>query len=138
MGWLLAQQIRPFITLAALASLLLNLAMLAPALYMLQVFDRVFASGSIETLIMLSVPVLLMLVFGLLHGCGARAHARGRGSARRSHASRRPPLAASCTIPPPARAANDDALRDVAQLRKLLASPASSRCSTRRGCRSIC
>ena len=37
MDWLLAQQIRPFIRLAALASLLLNVAMLAPALYMLQV-----------------------------------------------------------------------------------------------------
>ena len=57
MEWLLARQIRPFIRLAALASLLLNLALLAPALYMLQVFDRVFASGSIETLVMLSIPV---------------------------------------------------------------------------------
>ena len=51
MHWLLARQIRPFIKLAAVASLLLNLALLAPALYMLQVFDRVFASGSIETLV---------------------------------------------------------------------------------------
>jgi len=50
MRWLFAQQLRPFVTLAAGASLLLNLALLAPALYMLQVFDRVFASGSIETL----------------------------------------------------------------------------------------
>src|SRR5688572_31410527 len=64
MHWLLAQQIRPFIKLAAVASLALNLALLAPALYMLQVFDRVFASGSIETLVMLSVPLLIMLVLG--------------------------------------------------------------------------
>ena len=64
MRWLFAQQLRPFVTLAAGASLLLNLALLAPALYMLQVFDRVFASGSIETLVMLSIPVLLMLTFG--------------------------------------------------------------------------
>ena len=64
MDWLFARQIRPFMKLAALASLLLNLALLAPALYMLQVFDRVFASGSIETLVMLSVPLLIMLVLG--------------------------------------------------------------------------
>src|SRR5687767_13516341 len=64
MQWLLARQIRPFIKLAAFASLLLNLAMLTPALYMLQVFDRVFASGSIETLVMLGIPVLVMLVLG--------------------------------------------------------------------------
>ena len=64
MNWLLARQIRPFIKLAAVASLVLNLALLAPALYMLQVFDRVFASGSIETLVMLGVPVLVMLVLG--------------------------------------------------------------------------
>src|SRR6478752_2431411 len=64
MDWLLARQIRPFIKLSAFASLLLNLAMLAPALYMLQVFDRVFASGSIETLVMLSIPVLVMLGLG--------------------------------------------------------------------------
>jgi len=64
MHWLLARQIRPFIKLAAFASLLLNLALLAPALYMLQVFDRVFTSGSIETLVMLALPVLVMLALG--------------------------------------------------------------------------
>ena len=39
MRWLFAKQLRPFVTLAAGASLLLNLALLAPSLYMLQVFD---------------------------------------------------------------------------------------------------
>src|SRR6186997_1547881 len=64
MRWLFARQLRPFVTLAAGASLLLNLALLAPAMYMLQVFDRVFASGSIETLVMLSIPVVVMLWLG--------------------------------------------------------------------------
>ena len=62
-------------------SLLLNLAMLMPSLYMLQVFDRVFASRSIETLVMLSVLTLLAL------GCIAwtlRARVRWRG---RPHAA---------------------------------------------------
>ena len=38
--------------------------LLMPALYMLQVFDRVFASGSGETLVMLSALALLALVLG--------------------------------------------------------------------------
>ena len=61
MRWLFARQLRPFVTLAAGASLLLNLALLAPALYMLQVFDRVFASGSVETLVMLSIAAMVSL-----------------------------------------------------------------------------
>ena len=55
MGWLFASRLRPFVLLAGAASLLLNLAMLVPAIYMTQVFDRVFASRSVETLVMLSV-----------------------------------------------------------------------------------
>ena len=63
MRWLLVRPLRPFMALAAGASLLLNLAMLVPSLYTLQVFDRVFASRSIETLLMLSALTLLALVF---------------------------------------------------------------------------
>src|SRR5262245_49338764 len=51
MNWLLSPRIRSFIALAAAASLLLNLAMIVPAIYMLQVFDRVFSSRSMETLV---------------------------------------------------------------------------------------
>jgi ABC-type protease/lipase transport system fused ATPase/permease subunit len=36
------------------ASLLLNLALLMPSIYMMQVFDRVFSSRSVETLATLS------------------------------------------------------------------------------------
>ena len=64
MRWLLAGPLRRFVALAALASLLLNLALLVPSLYTLQVFDRVFASRSIETLLMLSGLTLLALSFG--------------------------------------------------------------------------
>jgi ABC-type protease/lipase transport system fused ATPase/permease subunit len=80
MRWLLAKGIRPFIRLAAFASLLLNLALLAPALYMLQVFDRVFASGSVETLVMLGIPVLVMLALGY---CMDAARARALAAAGR-------------------------------------------------------
>jgi PrtD family type I secretion system ABC transporter len=49
---------RPFFLSAAAFSLLVNLLLLAPALFMLQVFDRVLTSRSMETLIMLFVLVI--------------------------------------------------------------------------------
>lgn len=49
---------RPFFLSAAGFSLLVNLLLLAPALFMLQVFDRVLTSRSMETLIMLFVLVI--------------------------------------------------------------------------------
>jgi PrtD family type I secretion system ABC transporter len=122
MEWLLARQIRPFIKLAAFASLLLNLALLAPALYMLQVFDRVFASGSIETLVMLGVPVLLMLGLGYYMDA---ARARTLAAAGRRIETCLAPGALATQLDASAAGArrDDDALRDVSQLRKLLASP---------------
>lgn len=122
MEWLLARQIRPFIRHAAFASLLLNLALLAPALYMLQVFDRVFASGSIETLVMLSIPVLVLLVLGY---CVDAARARTLAAAGRRVESCLAPeaLASQLELRASGGRADDDPLRDVGQLRKLLASP---------------
>ena len=64
MRWLFLNRIRPFVLLAAAASFVLNLALLVPALYMMQVFDRVFASRSVETLVMLSAFVALALALG--------------------------------------------------------------------------
>jgi len=122
MRWLFARQLRPFVTLAAGASLLLNLALLAPALYMLQVFDRVFASGSVETLVMLSIPVLIMLTFGYfmdtararaLSAAGRRVEASLAGAALGNQLHQAATAGAAGT---------DDALRDVAQLRTVLAS----------------
>lgn len=46
---------RPHFVAAAGFSLVMNLLMLVPALFMLQVFDRVLTSRSAETLIMLSL-----------------------------------------------------------------------------------
>ena len=124
MNWLLLKPIRPFITLAALASLLLNLALVVPSLYMLQVFDRVFSSRSIETLVMLGLFALLALGLGfcmdrarqqLLARAGravdewlsATALATALKDAARRDASRRP-----------------SALPDIARLRNFLAGPA--------------
>ena len=122
MRWLFAQQLRPFVTLAAVASLLLNLALLAPALYMLQVFDRVFASGSVETLVMLSIPVLIMLTLGYFMDS---ARARALAAAGRRVEARLAPAALGSQLRQAATAGaghTNDALRDVAQLRTLLAS----------------
>lgn len=60
-GWLLARPLRPAVLLAAGSSLMLNLSLLVPALFTMQVFDRVFASRSIETLVMLSALVVIAL-----------------------------------------------------------------------------
>jgi PrtD family type I secretion system ABC transporter len=63
MRWLIAAPLREFVLLAAGSSLLLNLAMLVPSLFTLQVFDRVFASRSIDTLLMLSALTVVALGF---------------------------------------------------------------------------
>jgi len=122
MQWLLARQIRPFIRLAALASLLLNVALLAPALYMLQVFDRVFASGSIETLIMLAIPLAVLLVLGY-HMDAARGRALAAAGRRVEHCLAPEALTRQLEASAAGRRHDEDALRDVSQLRKLLASP---------------
>src|SRR3989337_1855910 len=58
---------------AGLFSLAINALLLVPAIYMLQVFDRVLSSRSEETLVMLSVAALLALDVvraRLLAACG--------------------------------------------------------------------
>ena len=81
MSWLFVGRLRPFVLLAAAASLVLNLALLMPSIYMMQVFDRVFSSRSIETLVMLSALTLLALVLGY---CMDVARARALGWAGRA------------------------------------------------------
>ena len=118
MTWLTAKRLRPFVLLAAGASLVLNLALLVPALYMVQVFDRVFGSRSVETLVMLTAITLLFLALALLRG-RACAHARsGLGG----------PLARPALSP----AALASALRRGAQ--RARAAPTPTRCATSRSC----
>lgn len=50
-------------------SLLVNLLVLAPSLYMMQVYDRVLVSGQVETLVFVSLIALVALVvLGMLEG----------------------------------------------------------------------
>ncbi len=61
-----AARFQPYFVSAAGFSLLLNVLMLVPALFMLQVFDRVLTSRSMETLVMLvvlSVGALLFMAY---------------------------------------------------------------------------
>ena len=53
---------RPFFVYAGLFSLVINLLLLAAPLYMLQVFDRVLASRSHETLLLLTIAAVVALL----------------------------------------------------------------------------
>jgi len=122
MRWLLAPALRPFVLLAAGASLLLNLAMLVPSLFTLQVFDRVFASRSIETLVMLSALTLLALAFAY---CMDVARSRALAAAGAAIHRRLSPAALEQALHRAAAGrgrADTDRLRDVTRLRGALGS----------------
>jgi ATP-binding cassette subfamily C protein EexD len=71
--WDALQTCRHSFLFAALFSLFINLLMLVPAMYMLQVYDRVLASGSIPTLLMLTILVIgLFVIMGSLEAIRAR------------------------------------------------------------------
>jgi ABC-type protease/lipase transport system fused ATPase/permease subunit len=58
-----AARFRPYFMGAALFSMVMNMLMLVPTLFMLQVFDRVLTSRSMETLAMLAVLAVCALLF---------------------------------------------------------------------------
>jgi PrtD family type I secretion system ABC transporter len=120
MNWLFVKRLRSFVVLAGLLSLVLNVALLMPAIYMMQVFDRVFASGSVETLVMLGGMTLLFLVLAyFLDTVRTRALAWAGQSLDRllSPAAVRSTLEQSASGP---GRTDTDALRDIAQLRTFL------------------
>lgn len=120
MKWLFVKRLRSFVFLAAFASLILNVTMLMPAIYMMQVFDRVFVSGSGETLVMLGAITLLFLALGyFLDTVRARVLAwAGRSLDRKlAPAAIRSSLEQAASGP---GRVDTDALRDIAQLRAFL------------------
>ena len=69
----LVSRFRPYFLYAGLFSLAINLLLLVPPLYMLQVFDRVLASRSVETLVVLTVAAIVaLLVMAVLDVLRAR------------------------------------------------------------------
>ena len=124
MRWMLTPRTKPWIALAALASLLLNLALLVPSLYMLEVFDRVFASRSVETLAMLTL--LAALALGLAFAMD-RVRALALAHAGRAVDASLSPVALEAVLvdAATARATIDrQAVHDVARLRGFLGGPA--------------
>jgi PrtD family type I secretion system ABC transporter len=124
MNWLFVVPIRPFVVLAGVASLFLNLALLMPSIYTMQVFDRVFSSRSVETLAMLTAMAFLGLGLGY---CMDVVRSRALSWSGRALDRSLSPGALGSVLREAARVtghANTDVLRDIAQLRAFLGSTA--------------
>jgi PrtD family type I secretion system ABC transporter len=123
-NWLFVKRLRPFVVLAGLASLVLNVTLLMPAIYMMQVFDRVFSSQSVETLTMLGIVTALFLGLGFfLDTVRVRALAWAGRSLERKLA----PAAVRSSLEQGAAGPgriDTEALKDIAQLRGFLSGPA--------------
>lgn len=120
MRWLFVARLRPFVLLACAASLVLNLALLGPALYMLQVFDRVFASRSVETLAMLSALAALALALGYCMDAARTRALAWAGRALDRHLSSTALASILRHAASISGRADSDSLRDIAQLRNFL------------------
>jgi PrtD family type I secretion system ABC transporter len=119
----LVSRFRRLFVFAGLFSLAINLLLLVPPLYMLQVFDRVLASRSGETLVMLSVAAIgALLVMALLDVVRTRLLAAASVALDRSLG----PRVLDGLLAQTARlsgAAYLNGLRDVSALRGFLAGP---------------
>ena len=108
---------------AAGFSLAINLALLMPSLFMLQVYDRVLVTRSVETLAMLGgLAVLTLALFGVLDQVRARLLALlGMGLERRAG----PPLMAQLVVAQARQLPGGvhDGLRDLGTLRAFLSGP---------------
>jgi PrtD family type I secretion system ABC transporter len=104
-------------------SLAINLALLAPSLFMLQVYDRVLVTRSVETLAMLGgLTVATLVLFGLLDHARARLLALvGMGLERRLGPALLAQAIVACARQAPG--AVHEGLRDLATLRGFLAGP---------------
>ncbi|WP_422369752.1 type I secretion system permease/ATPase [Hoeflea sp.] len=98
----------------------LNALVLAVPLYMLQIYDRVLASRSLDTLVMISVlAVLAIAVFGLLEG--VRGVMASRAAARFESGIAEAAMERILQRGGPA-SAGGEALRDISQVRAFISS----------------
>jgi PrtD family type I secretion system ABC transporter len=103
----------------AVFSFFLNLLMLATPLYMLQVYQRVLASGHHETLLYLTViTVFALLIFGLLYT--TRARILGRLSAWLSGALSGPLISANLKRTLQGSSSGAQPLRELGQLQSFI------------------
>jgi PrtD family type I secretion system ABC transporter len=119
----LGRMLRRPLTWAALFSLAINLALLAPSLFMLQVYDRVLVTRSVETLVMLlALTGLTLLLYGVLDRVRSRLLSL-LGMTLERYVG---PLVLSQLIIGHARQSTtglQDGLRDLATLRAFLSGP---------------
>jgi PrtD family type I secretion system ABC transporter len=123
MSWLFVRRLRGFVLFAGFSSFFLNIALLMPSIYMMQVFDRVFSSRSVETLAMLGTITLLFLILGYFMDT---VRVRTLAWAGRSLDRQLAPAAIRASLEHasanPGRV-DTDALKDIAQLRAFLSGP---------------
>ena len=112
---------RRFFLFAGAFSLVINLLLIVPAIYMLQVFDRVMTSRSHETLVMLTVfTVVALVVMAALDFVRSQLLARGAVALDKTLG----PIVLREMLAGRSRPTPDDAqhaLRDVSILRAFLA-----------------
>lgn len=100
-------------------SLAINLAMLTPSLFMLQVFDRVLSTRSIETLLMLGVIAgVTMVVMGFLEYYRSRTLAAVGIALEQQHGPRL--LARLLAVPAGTGSAQAEGMRDLSTVRAFL------------------
>ncbi len=105
-----------------LFSLAVNMLMLTVPLYMIQVFDRVLSSGSVDTLVMLTVVALgALLMFGTFDML--RNMVLARTGAKLESALGGPLLAASIVNRTKGDRSEAQGMRDLAMLRSFLSGP---------------
>ena len=113
------------LALALVFSLAVNLLMLVPPIYMLQVYDRVLTSRSVETLLSLTlVAGFLMAMLGLLDHARARITARVGARLQATLDARVMQAALSRLADAPCDRAALAAERDLDAMARLWASPA--------------
>ncbi len=117
-----AKEARIAVVYLAAFSLFINLLVLTSPIYMMQVYDRVLASGKIETLVMLTIIAgIAVLVLGLLEMVRGQILARlGRWLERKLAPDL---IATSLRATFHGAAANAQALRDLGLVRAVLAGP---------------
>jgi PrtD family type I secretion system ABC transporter len=110
------------ILLVAVFSLFINVLILTSPIYMMQVYDRVLASGKLETLVMLTIIAgIAVLVLGALEMVRNRVLARvGRWLERRLAPEL---ISASLRATIQGGAPNAQSLRDLGQVRGFLGGP---------------
>lgn len=115
------RECRPHFVAAALFSMLVNLLYLAPAIYMLQVYDRVVPTGGVATLFLITLALAIALVS--LSGLDAiRLRLLVRASLRLESVVT-PRLLKRTLSPGPA---GGQAIRDFDTVRTTMASPATA------------